>query len=283
VSNWIGGAVLWTVGTISACRAVSTVDVSHRLDPVALPVARSGIEDKGVTREPRIVITIAPEGAIYLASSRDVQSRQVNAELPRALEAAQGAYHRRMNESAQSGFERDFTSANRGRETQYSRLYVLIRADKSTAWGHVKRVIDAARNTGFYKLQMAVAPFAGDDWNEEDVQDLGLPYRRCARRDGTRLDHYLAIFQSAPLEQTTLPAAGPRVHVKGPHRVRVEIDHALPRRVFVSQLFNCLRELPRATKERVAVSISAGMDVSTATVVAVIDAVVLAGFQRIDL
>jgi len=118
------------------------------LYPVNLPVASMAQEDKDDDPDDRVIVTLTRDGRIY------VKEKELTLEqLARHLRDADRAYREKLREYGRPPFDEEKDG------TRWSRLYVLLRADRDARWRHVRWILAELAQARFYKVQFGARKF----------------------------------------------------------------------------------------------------------------------------
>lgn len=135
----------------------------HDTAPVVLPVALMAAEDRDDDEDDRVIINLDKHGRILLGGSTLSLD-----ELRERLRQHVRLYDLRERAKGKSGWERA------AEETEWSRLYVLLRADKDVPWLHVKWILNVLEEERLFKVQFATMKWADLTYTEEEARALGV-------------------------------------------------------------------------------------------------------------
>lgn len=108
------------------------------------PLADMGEMDKGQEEDDRIVLNLDREGNVVFKEPLSLDG------LSEALRSVKARYHTKMRQQGKSGFETEDG-------VHFSKVYVLIRADRAASATHVGFLLHVLAEEGFYKIQFAVS------------------------------------------------------------------------------------------------------------------------------
>lgn len=133
----------------------------HQLTPVTLPVASSGVPDKGGS-EARVILTLDGNGRI----THEGRSHSID-EVGSALDSKNRLHDAIKRRKGLSGYEQ---LPGGGRA---STLHVLIRADRDAPWLHVAWLMTIMAEQRMYKLHFGVKLTADRAYSEREAAALG--------------------------------------------------------------------------------------------------------------
>jgi biopolymer transport protein ExbD len=147
-------------------RFVTDLSCVKPLVPMNLPVASMCEEDRDDDPDDRVIINLTATGRLIL------RMKEITlAGLATQLREAAQVYDRKMRAKGMGGYE----EGPDGR--RWSKLYVLLRADKDAPWQHARWVVAELAESRFYKLQLGVRKTAGREYTQAEAE------RRWAARE----------------------------------------------------------------------------------------------------
>jgi len=135
--------------------------------PMCLPVASMAAEDRDNNRDARLIINLDKHGQILWCG----EPKSLD-DMRKILDEQKRLYDLRQKAKGKSGYE------GATFEREWSRLFVLLRADKDAPWLHVKWILSLLEEERIFKLQFGVMKFADLSYTPEEARALGV-----ARRD----------------------------------------------------------------------------------------------------
>jgi biopolymer transport protein ExbD len=129
------------------------------LVPMNLPVASMCERDIASDPDDRVIVNLTATGRLIY------ERKEITlAEFAAQLAAEARAYDRKMQARSSTGYE-DGPDGRR-----WSKLYVLLRADKDSPWEHVRWVMAELSERRFYKLQLGVRKTAGPEYTQAEAE-----------------------------------------------------------------------------------------------------------------
>jgi len=238
--------------------------------PVTLPLASTAQEDKGDDPDDRLILHLDATGKVLWRGVLQLD------ELAKRLREARRHYDLKMRNMGKRG-EEDLGPAG-----NWSRLYVLIRADHEAPWHAVAALLDLLQAEGFYKLQLGVRRYATLDHSLEEAALVGVERIDLRSSALTGFDSKLPLFsRTGPPEESErfidvgLTAGG---------RFRIgEVE--TPDLGRVRELIRKRQESPEFRSAGIVVTgrVTARADTPFRLVVAAIDAFYRCGLERVVL
>ncbi|MHC4164958.1 MAG: ExbD/TolR family protein [Planctomycetota bacterium] len=240
-------------------------DLTYKaLYPMNLPVASMCERDKADDPDDRVIVNLTATGRLIYKTKETTL-----AGLADHLKQAAQAYDRKMRKRGKQGHE----ETPDGRH--WSKLYVLLRADRDTPWQQVRWVVAELAANGFYKVQFGARKTAGHDYTTEEAE------RRWAAQeiygpvilDG-KLWCFLPTRSSGPEENylnVRVAGSPARYHFGGKETQSPEV------------LYEWIREAYRLRGERRTVGrIFAGPRSPFGEIVAAVNCFARAGMEKVD-
>ena len=171
----------------------------HDITAMSLPVALKAAEDKDDDPDDRLIIELDKHGHILWRS----EPKSLKG-MRKVFDEAKRVYNLRQKAKGKSGHVKVAD------EREWSRLFVLLRADKDTPWLHVKWILSLLEEESLFRLQFAVMKFADLRYTEDEAKALGATRRDEIPWVRRTLDGKLQCF---------LPTAEP-----GPDDIFIDVD-----------------------------------------------------------
>ena len=172
--------------------------------PMSLPVASWAECDMDDDPDDRVILSLDSTGQLHQ------RRRMVRLDrLAALLEKEKHDYDLKQRGREESGYE----EVGPGR--LWSKLFVLVRADKDVRWQAVKRTLQVLHDEKIYKIQFAATKTVALDYTEEEARQLDAKRVDSLPGSGEMLAAKLSCFQ------TTVLGARPDARF-----IDVAIDHA---------------------------------------------------------
>ena len=156
----------WLLALLTCVQAGCADDL--HLDPVVLPVAMAGEEDKADDPHPRVIVTLMASGEMRFAGEA--------VHLEKLSTILRGLREKRKE---------DLDGP--------SKLVVLIRADRDVEWMRVQWIVTVCMENRVYKLQLGVKLAADRSYTPEEARELDVERRDKKPPEAPRLEGKLSL------------------------------------------------------------------------------------------
>ncbi len=218
---------------------------------IDLPVADMAEEDRGQEQDDRLILQLDRDGRVFGKEEGSLD------DLAAYLRERRDRYDLKMRQEGKSGLE-EFPDGSTA-----SKLYVLIRADRAAPARQVGFLLHVLAREGFYKVQFAVRKKPGTDPGP------------CVGRLAAKLQCFLPTDNLPDIVRTDEPSV--RVYVD-PDGYRVGTAEGLD----AAELGRLVREARADPTSPIVVAVHVALGVAHDRVVAAVNEITRAGWERID-